>query len=234
MRTLRATDWELLKALFGDVGHPLASRCAAEILKSPRFAAFLETYRSKIGKKTRSLEGAGRWLDLWLELWTAAQLLSDRRFELRYESYVAQKMRGPDFTATFRTHIVCNIEIKHVRAELTFAKWGEVLCTKLGQLPAGCLNVLLVGTGTEIVETCSVDAAVAELRARAARGDDSTFQRYGLPGARDYLRHIARLSGVLRIADWNPASTVRKSLWRNPSARHRLPDDLAQALLTSA
>jgi hypothetical protein len=231
MRALRATDRELLKALFGDIGHPLASRCAAEILTSARFAAFLDTYRGKIGKKTRSLEGAGRWPDLWLELWTAARLLSDRRFELKYESYVAQKMRGPDFTATFRTHIVCNIEIKHVRAELSFAKWGEVLCTKLGQLPSGCLNVLLVGTDSKIAETCSVEAATAELRARAARGDDSTFQRYGLPGGRDYQRHIGRLSAVLRVADWNPASAVRKSLWRNPSARHVLPEDLAQALL---
>jgi hypothetical protein len=231
MRALRTADRELLKALFGDVGHPLASRCAGEILNSPRFATFLNSYRGKIGKKARSLEGAGRWPDLWLELWTAAQLLSDRRFEVRYESYAAQKTRGPDFTATFRTRIVCNIEIKHVRAELSFAKWGEVLCTKLGQLPPGCLNVLLVGTGNQIAETCSVDSAAAELSAYAGRGEDTIFERYGLLGARDYQRHIGRLSGMLRVADWNLATAVQKSLWRNPSARHVLPDDLAQALL---
>jgi hypothetical protein len=140
-------------------------------------------------------------------------------------------MRGPDFTAIFRTHIVCNIEIKHVRAELSFAKWGEVLCTKLGQLPPSCLNVLLVGTDTQVVETCSVESATAELSAYAGRGEDAIFQRYGLQGARDYQRHISRLSGVLRVAGWNQAGAVRKSLWRNPSARHVLPADLAQALL---
>jgi hypothetical protein len=223
----------LLKVLFGDVGHPLASRCAAEILNSPRFATFLDTYRSKIGKKARSLEGAGRWPDLWLELWTAAQLLPDRRFELRYESYAAQKTRGPDFTAIFRTRIICNIEIKHVRAELSFAKWGEVLCTKLGQLPPSCMNVLLVATDAQIAETCSIETAAAELGACAGRGEDAIFQRYGLLGARDYQRHIGRLSGVLRIADWTLAGAVRKSFWRNPSARHVLPADLTQALLTS-
>jgi hypothetical protein len=174
MRALRAADRELLKSLFGDVGHPLASRCAVEILNSPRFAAFLDTNRSKIGKKARSLEGAGRWPDLWLELWTAAQVISDRRFELWYENYAA---------------------------------------------------------GAQIIETCSVESATAELGADAGRGEDAIFQRYGLLGGRDYQRHIGRLSGVLRVADWDTASTVQKCLWRNPAARHVLPDDLARALL---
>jgi hypothetical protein len=231
MRVLRAADRDLLKDLFGDVGHPLASRCTVEMLNSPRFAAFLDTYRGKIGKKVRSLEGSGRWPDLWLELWAAANLLSDRRFELKYESYAAQKVRGPDFTATFRMHVICHIEIKHARAELSYAKWEEILCTKLGQLPPSSLNVLLVGTGSEIVETCSAESATGKLGARAERGQDAIFQRYGLLGARDYQRHIGRLSGVLRVTDWNLANTARKSLWRNPSARHKLPHDLAQALL---
>jgi hypothetical protein len=231
MRALRAADRELLKSLFGDVGHPLASRCAEEMLNSPRFTAFLHTYRGKIGKKVRSLEGPGRWPDLWLELWTAARLLADRRFDLQYESYAAQKLRGPDLTATFRTHVVCHIEIKHVRTELGLAKWEEVLCTKLGQLPSSYMNVLLVGTGTQITETCSVEAATAELTARAGRGDDAIFQRYGLQGARDYQRHIGRLSGVLRATDWNLSGAAHKTLWHNLSARHPLPHDLAQALL---
>jgi hypothetical protein len=228
---MRSADRELLVALFGGIGHPLASRCARQMVACPRFGAFLDVYRGKIGKKVRSLEGPGSWHDLWLELWTAARLLADRRFEVAYESYAAQKMRGPDLTATFRTHTICHIEIKHVRAELSLAKWTEVLCTKLGQLPAGAINVLLVGTGVQIVESCSVESAIRELGQAAQRGEDSAFQRYGLPEARDYSRQMTRLSGVLRVADWDLDSSARFSLWHNPAARHALPPDLARALI---
>jgi hypothetical protein len=197
----------------------------------PRFGSFLNTYRGKIGKKVRSLEGTGSWHDLWLELWTAARLLADRRFEVAYESYAAQKIRGPDLTATFRTHTICHIEIKHVRAELSLAKWTEVLCTKLGQLPPSAINVLLVGTGTQIVESCSVESAVGELGKAAQRGESMVFRRYGLPEARDYSRQMNHLSGVLRMAAWDLDSSARLSLWHNPTARHALPPDLARALL---
>jgi hypothetical protein len=231
MIAMRAADRELLVGLFGGIGHPLASRCAQQMVAYPRFGTFLSVYRGKIGKKVRSLEGPGSWHDLWLELWTAARLLADRRFEVTYESYAAQKMRGPDLTATFRTHTICHIEIKHVRAELSLAKWTEVLCTKLGQLPSGAINVLLVGTGAQIVESCSIDSAVGELGKAAQRGENATFQRYGLPEARDYSRQMIHLSGVLRIADWDLDSSARFSLWRNPTARHALPPDLARALV---
>jgi hypothetical protein len=231
MIAMRAADRELLVGLFGGLGHPLASRCAWQMVASPRFSTFLNGYRGKIGKKVRSLEGPGSWHDLWLELWTAAQLLSDRRFEVAYESYAAQKVRGPDLTATFRTHTICHIEIKHVRAELSLAKWTEVLCTKLGQLPTGAINVLLVGTGAQIVESCSVESAVGELGRAAKAGENTAFQHYGLPGARDFSRHMTRLSGVLRIADWDIDSSARLSLWHCPAARHALPPDLARALL---
>jgi hypothetical protein len=234
MYAMRAADRELLVGLFGDLGHPLASRCAQQMAICPRFGAFLDVYRGKIGKKVRSLEGPGSWHDLWLELWTAARLLSDRRFEIAYESYAAQKMRGPDLTATFRTHITCHIEIKHVRAELGLAKWTEVLCSKLGQLPSGAINVLLVGTRAQIVESCPAESAVSKLGQAAQRGEDVVFQRYGLPGARDYSRQMMRLSGVLRVADWDLDSEARYSLWRSPTARHPLPPDLAHALLAEA
>ncbi|MGO8946517.1 MAG: hypothetical protein ACLQUY_02395 [Ktedonobacterales bacterium] len=228
---MRAADQELLISLFGGVGHPLASRCAAQMADSPRFRAFLDEYRGKIGKKVRSLEGPASWQDLWLELWAAARLLSDRRFEVAYESYAAQKVRGPDLTATFRTHISCHIEIKHVRAELSSVKWAEVLCTKFGQFPPAAMNVLLVGTSAQIHQSCSVETAVGELGRLARRGENAVFQRYGLPGARDYFRHIVRLSGVLRAADWDLERSAQHTLWRNPVARHPLPPDLARALL---
>ncbi len=228
---MRATDRDLLIALFGGIGHPLASRCAEQMLASPRFRVFLDQYRSKIGKKVRTLEGTARWHDLWLELWTAARLLADRRFEVAYESFAAQKVRGPDLTATFRTHTTCHIEIKHVRAELSATKWAEVLSAKLGQLPPGTINVLLVGTAAPLAETSTAELAIRELGRAAQRGEDAAFKRYGLLGARDYSRQIVRLSGVLRAADWDIASAARLTLWHHPAARHPLPPDLARALL---
>jgi hypothetical protein len=230
-RAMRASDRELLLGLFGVLGHPLASRCAEQVRVSPRFGSFLMQYQSKIRKKVRALEGPTSWHDLWLELWTAARLLADRRFDVAYETFAAQKVRGPDLTATFRMHTICHIEIKHVRAELDSAKWAEVLCAKLGQLPPGAINVLLVGTGPQTSEPCPAEAALRELSHLAQEGANDTFQRYGLQGAREYARQIARVSGVWHAADWDLASAARHSLWRNPAARHPLAPDLARALL---
>jgi hypothetical protein len=230
---MRAADRELLLDLFGGLGHPLATHCAVELAGSPRFGTFLERYRGKIGRKARSLEKPESWPDLWLELWTAARLLADRRFEVVYESFGAQKVRGPDLTLTFRTHTLCHVEIKHVRTELSFAKWAEIVCTKLGQLPTGATSVLLVGTGPEIAESCSAETALRELARRAQQGESEIFARYGLPEARDYSRQITRLGGVLHIANWDLTAPARQSLWLNLAARHRLPPDLARAVLAS-
>jgi hypothetical protein len=228
---MRAADRELLLDLFGGLSHPLASRCAAELAGSARFGIFLERYRGKIGRKARSLERPESWPDLWLELWTAARLLADRRFEVAYESFGAQKVRGPDLTLTFRTHTICHIEIKHVRTELSSAKWAEIVCTKLGQLPTGATSVLLVGTDPEIAESCPAETALRELGRRAQQGEDGIFVRYGLAGARDFSRQIPRLGGVLHVANWDLTTPARLFLWQNPTSRHRLPPDLARALL---
>jgi hypothetical protein len=228
---MRSADRELLISLFGDIGHPLASRCATKMVVSPRFRAFLVQYRGKISRKVRSLDRAESWRDLWLELWMAARLLSDRRFELVYESYSAQKMRGPDLTAVFRTHVTCHIEIKHVRAELSSAKWAEIVCSKLGQFPPGAFNVLLVGTAMPTEQCCMAETAIPELSRLAQSREDVLFQRYGLLGARDFARHLVRLSGVLQVTDWDPAGAGRLYLWTNPSARNVLPTDLARAFL---
>jgi hypothetical protein len=230
---MRAADRELLLDLFGGLADPLAIRCAAELGSSPRFGAFLERYRGKIGRKARSVETPERWPDVWLELWAAARLLADRRFEVAYESFGAQKVRGPDLTLTFRTHVICHVEIKHVRTELSFAKWAEIVCTKLDQLPTGAPNVLLVGVGPGITESSTAETALRELGQRAQQGEESIFARYGLPSARDYSRRIPRLGGVLHVANWHLTTPARPTLWPNPTARHPLPPDLARALLAN-
>lgn len=227
---MRAADRELLIGLFGGIGHPLATRCAEQMLANARFGAFLTLYQNKIRKKVRTLEGPTSWQDLWLELWTAARLLSDRRFVVAYETFAAQKVRGPDLTATFRVNTICHIEIKHARTELNVAKWAEVVCGKLGQLPPGANNVLLVGSTTHVTEAATVDTALLTLSRAAQRSDDAFFLRAGLASARAYARQIVRLSGIIRTSKWDLDRVAQVSLWRNPAARHPLPLDLARAL----
>ena len=221
---MRSADRELLIVLFGGIGHPLASRCAAQMVVSPRFRAFLVQYRGKIGRKVRSLERADSWSDLWLELWMAARLLSDRRFELVYESYSAKKMRGPDLTAVFRTHVTCNIEIKHVRAELSSAKWAEIVCSKLGQFPSGAVNVLLVGTSMPTEQCCMAETAIFELSRLAQSRADALFQRYGLFGGRWFCSPAGPfLSGVVQVTHWDPAGEGRLYLSQMKSSGPQCP-----------
>lgn len=227
---MRGADRDLLLSLFGGLDRPLAVRCAPWMARSSRFRAFLDEYRAKIAKKARTLESADAWPDLWLELWTAARLLSDQRFVLIYEQFAAQRARGPDLTATFRATTTLHIEIKRARVNLTAPKWAEILCSKLGQLQPSAANVLLVGSGADIAETCAAETAIHDLSRMAERGEDAVFQRYGLATARDFTRQLSRLSGVLRVADWDLDSAAQQSVWLNPIAKHPLAANLAHAL----
>jgi hypothetical protein len=229
---MRASDVALLKAIFLNRSHPLAVVCAERMGGSPRFRAYLERYRAKVGKKVRSLTGAGTWLDLWLELWVAARFLDDRRFEVAYETFAAQKKRGPDLTVTFRSNLICHVEIRHVRTDLSLGKWTEVLCDKLGQLPPGAINLVLVATGQSAEEASSAEAAVHEVSRWARRADDSLLRRYGIANERALSRQLARLSAVARITGWNGRDLDGYTLWRNPQARRLLPPDLARALVS--
>jgi hypothetical protein len=229
---MRGSDRELLLSVFDGLDSPLAIRCAAWIARSGRFRAFLDEYRAKIAKKARTLESIDTWPDLWLELWTAARLLTDWRFALVYEQFSAQRARGPDLTATFRTSTTLHIEIKRPRVELSAAKWTEILCSKFGQLQPSAANVLLVGSAADITETCAAATAIYTLSRAAERGEDATFQRYGMPAARDFTRQLPRLSAILRATDWDLDSAANLTLWLNPGAKHPLPTNLAHALTT--
>ncbi|HKV83832.1 MAG TPA: hypothetical protein VJN88_04710 [Ktedonobacterales bacterium] len=217
---------DLLETIFTGEARALHASAARWCAVSPRFPAFLETYRDKIRKKLRNAPDAEGLRDLQMELLTAACLLTERAFTLDYEKYAASKVRGPDFTVLYKTHTPFNVEVKRLRGQAQAGKWADVLCDKLRQLPPSVMNALVIYGGPE-ERGAPFDASVAmaSLRATAERKDDAYFTRRGLEGARDYLRQSLKLSAVVYRA-----GDAALAYWFNPQARHPLPAELRAAL----
>ena len=212
----------LCATLFGAT--PLEGQCRTWAVREPRFAAFLDTYQTKIGKKLRGVGDEAGYLDLLAELDVAHRLLRDRGFTLIYEPTLAQKERGPDFAVVFKTHTHCNVEVRRLRpssSDLASRLLG-VLADKLRQAPPSVPNVLALADGPALASAEPVAVALRALAALASAGDDAACRRWGFAGARDLQRRMERLSAVALLA-----SAI---LWEHPRARHPLPPDLRKAL----
>src|SRR5215470_854261 len=152
---------ELLDYLLDDRSSVFATQCGNWMAASPRFAAFVERCRDKIRKKVRALRNDEGQRDLLAELAVAYHLLLERQFMVEYEMYAADKVRGPDFTATYKTHTPFNVEVKRLRAS-SRAKGREIrvldaTCDKLRQMPPSRANLLVIAaeeqTGVPDVST---------------------------------------------------------------------------------
>jgi hypothetical protein len=229
---------ELLAHIFADQTHALAAQFGMWVASSARFRTFAEQYRDKIRKKVRSTRDQEGLNDLTLELEIAYLLLSERRFEVEYEKGGVGKQRGPDFCVTFRTHTPFNVEVKRLRSSAIdrtaeppeYSRIASTACQKIGQLPAGMINILAIGSDSEHNHIASVAAAMAGLRMRAERKDDPFFTRRGFLGASDFLKQYQRLSAVLFHASPSAGAEQPIQLWLNAIARQRLPNDLRNAL----
>lgn len=224
------TDSELLTTIFGRETHPMREACAAWMVTSRPFRAFLEENAGKIRKKARQAADAESLRDLQLEMDAAYHLLADRRVTLAYERYLAEKLRGPDFTVTFKGHIVFNVEVRRLRAPIADGKLGEGICGKLHQMPPSAVNVLLVGADSGAAHSLDAATTIKRLILRAEAKQDDYFAQRGFRDARDFLRALQRLSGLLLRADWHEPTAPSQALWLNPQARHPLPAE-AQKLL---
>lgn len=226
------TESELLGAIFGGEIHPLREACAAWIVSSRPFRAFLEENAAKIRKKARQASDAESLRDLQLEMDTAYRLLlADRRVALTYERYLADKMRGPDFTVTFKGHLVFNVEVRRLRAPIPTGKLDEVVREKLRQMPPSAINILLVGADASATPDLDAAAAMKRLIQRAEARQDEYFIERGYHDARDFLRAHLRLSGLLLRPSWRDEFPPSPTLWLNPQARHPLPADIQKLLL---
>ena len=212
----------LCATLFGAT--PLEDQCRAWAVADPRFAAFLDTYQGKIGKKLRGAGDEAGYLDILAELDVARRLLRERSFTLVYEPTLAEKQRGPDFAAIFKTHTTCNVEVRRLRPSSSdlVPRLVAVLGDKLRQMPPSVPNVLALAGEVAAASAEPVQAALRELLAGASAGDDDASRHRGFASARDALRHMERLSAVALLA---PAI-----FWEHPRARHPLPPDLRKAL----
>jgi hypothetical protein len=222
---------DLLDDFFGGKKPALYPEFEGWVRDSRSFRAFATSYRSKIRSKLKNVRDDNGMQDLRAELETAALLLRDERFTLEYEKYAASKQRGPDFTVTFKTHTLFNVEVRRIRsvelddedAEAHTGKLIAVLCDKVGQMPPGVLNLLWLVAEREISEADLTRAAMA-LRQLAEHKADDFFRQRGLESAADFLKHYRQLSGiVLRQSGENV-------LWLNSLARHKTPPDIVTAI----
>jgi hypothetical protein len=240
----------LIEDIFVDPSAPFAIQFADWIAESSRFREFAETYRTKIRKKVRSAHDAQRLEDLRIELETAFLLLQERQFALAYEQYGVGKTRSPDFTVTFRTHTLFNVEVARLRdtaarrdletaigasanaqplrdeAGRQINRLIDLVCGKLGQMQPGVSNLLFVSTTSQ---TPDLEGTMAHLRERAERRDTALFSRAEFDDATDFFKHYLRLSGLLvRSASNMTPSTV--SLWINKQAKHPLAPKICSLL----
>ena len=229
---------ELISFIFAGETHPFAAQFAEWAIESARFRVFAETYRTKIRKKIRGIKDEAGLRDLQFELEIAYLLLQERRFVVEYEKYGVGKQRSADFLVTFRANLPFNVEVKHIRfseqeqrsAQQEFVKLANTVCQKIGQLAPGMINLLVLSYEHDRVDGFDGPTALVDLRRLAEQKDDAFFARRGLADARDFLKQFQRLSAALfRIHQ--QAGDIESALWLNANAKHRLPDDLRNALL---
>src|SRR5436853_4649654 len=106
---------ELHTYIFDGRPNALADQFAGWLTTSARFRAFVTVYRDKIRKKIRGARDAEGRRDLQIEFATAYLLLQERYFSVEYEKYGTGKARGPDFTVTFRSRTIFNLEVTRMR-----------------------------------------------------------------------------------------------------------------------
>lgn len=222
---------EALASVFGDEAHPLREVCGGWMASSQPFRAFFEANATKIRRKVREAGDPVRLRDVELELYVAFHLLADRRVTLEYERFKAEKTRGPDFTATFKGHMVFNVEVRRLRSPANAEKLGEVTCEKLRQMPVSYANVLLVGVDSPGSSAVMDPAAsLLELRQFAEAKRDDLFAARGFRDARDFLHAYQRLSGLLLVAGWDDPTASKTALALNPQTRHPLAADVQKLL----
>jgi hypothetical protein len=218
---------DLAAYLFAGGSHLLSGELLGWMEASPRFTAFVETYRDKVRKKVRIAREPESAQDLRSELQAAYRLLNDRRLEVAYEPYASAKGRGPDFAVTYRANLVFNIEVARIRveegelSEIQIPRKEErllrILLDKLGQMQPGMANLLVIQSREELVQAIELAKLMQGVKTRVEGKDPSFFAAgvYASPAA--FYRDFLRLNGILL---WGEGV----QLWANKQARPALPD----------
>ena len=222
----------------------LQSELGEWLEESSRFRTFVTANQDKVRKKLSATDEQSR-LDVRAELLVACSILSDRRFEVAFESYGARRA-GPDLTVTYRTNQRFNLEVTRLRATgdaadetagaepgsgapgAGVARLANVISGKLRQLPGDASNGLVITThGLPLTEE-SLAAAVRLLKTHSDGKDDAFFARRGFTNARDFHLKFLHLGGIF-VLDEGVAS-ARVIAFTNREARHPLPREAVVAL----
>ncbi len=200
-----------------------------------QFEKFLRTYHDKIRRKARLSHSLESRLDLLAELAVAWLLVRDRQFAVEYEKPLPNRRGGPDFTATFKTHTIVNVEVRHLRSgENTSSdggtrgnKWAYAVCDKVRQLPVTGFNTIAL----VVDETMSVEdlaPVMKQLKLHAERKDEAYFNQRGL-SVPDFFTYYGRLHAIVVCGYASDIPRMRAS-WFNKEARRVLPPDLQRTL----
>lgn len=221
---------DLLASIFDNQKPAFYPEFEGWVRDSRRYRQFATTYSTKIRAKLKNARDEHGIKDLHAELRTAALLLREERFTLEYERYTALKQRGPDFSVTFRTHTPFNVEVRRIRStefsvdtEARVSKLMSVVCDKVGQMPAGIINVLWLTVEHELAET-DVSQSTSTLRQLAERKNEEFFIRRGFKNAAEFIRQYQHLSGIVLC------QSSGNIVWLNPLARHKLPPEMVNAI----
>jgi hypothetical protein len=231
----------LIGYLFDDKPHRLMGTVAGWLAESPRYKAFVTTYKDKIRKKirmTRPGEGVG---DLQFELAIAYWLAQERRLAtVVYEPYASGKTRSPDFAVTFKS-LTFIVEVTRIRPPegdgqpaaleaYTAARLADTVCDKLGQMLPGMVNVLVVGVADPVAAQLDVAGAMARLKQRVENKDAAVLGRYGFSGPADFFKYYLRLSGILVKGVAGGGTAGGGVLWLNNQAKQQIPSNLRTIL----
>lgn len=223
---------DLVIGICGTPDHPLAPLLRQWCAESRGFLGFAEGHASKIRKKARLAALNGTLADLCAELAIAALLAADRRFALRYEPLHAGGQRSPDFAARFRSHTLLYVEVTRLRltaggdpgAPLRLAR---TICDKIGQLPPGAMNLLVIATPPGAADAALPPAAILLLD-RAPQPEAAPELRPA--DVREFQRLRPQLSAIALCPfadDWRPLAA---QLWQNPQAKHPLLPEIVRVV----
>lgn len=217
----------LVSFLVEDGSSPLSDELAHWLSTSARFRTFVDENRAKIRKKLRGASDIDARRDVRAELAIARLLVADRRIELAFEAYGADR-RGPDFTVTLGNQLF-NLEVTRLRGNPAQAGFGALL-SKLRQLPPSSPNGVILAIEGDDAREYDVTAAVRTLRARADTKDEALFSARGFSGTRGFYDRFLRLGSVIVWAE-GAASDSQVSVWTNPSARTPLSPKALRAVV---
>lgn len=231
----------------------LQAHLSAQMRANARFAAFVDANQDKMRKKLRGQRDEPGQCDVAFEVMVADRLLADPGCALAYEAFSASKTRGPDFTATYKGHLVVHVEVRRLRGAVAPTRIGDALAEKLRQLVPGAPNVVVLGAEGALETLAAPGAAATAMRTRAEAHDGAFFARHGFTDAPAFFRAFLRLSAVALLAPWDygvasleasAGAPVEASagaaadrapvsaLWLNPQAKHPLPPAVRSALRT--